>query len=604
MLRCRPRAGGIDAAVLDGRKRAPPCLEALPDAPPALARIVDALLAPSRKDRPQAASFVAIELERLRIALSGLDRPLPPEDVGPFRGLGRFEDGDRDVYFGRAGEVAAALDLLRGLGLVALVGPSGSGKSSLARAGVLPRVAEGALGGWPTRWNTAIVTPGNDARGAVGAALAALDPPLAGAAMMTPEAVIEALAKRAESADRGVILLVDQLEELATLGNGEGGAFIVDLLGSLGDRALPGVRALVTVRRDLLDPLLGLGTLGKALVRGSLLVAPMSDAVWGDVIDQALSAYGYALEDAPLRETLLAELSLTAGAMPLVQFALTELWRKRDRGTKKITRASLSAIGGIAGALERHADATLAQLDGAHAGASLAARDVLLALTTPQGTRARGDAAALERLGGGLGREVIAALESARLVGREPGGVTLAHDALVTQWGRLRAWVAEARADRVLVEEIERDATLRRADDSAPLWKGRRLEAAEDVLRRAAVPVSRAGGGVSARREAGRAARAPLRRRLRARRGGPRRAGHRVLRARRGREEGRGRPRWEQAEANLAIATEQKRENERLVEKLRDAEDSSALLKVQDEARKTTPRRRDERRHRLPGHRR
>src|SRR5262249_33971079 len=149
----------------------------------------------------------------------------------PFRGLGRFEEEDRDVYFGRAAEVAAALDLLRGLGLVALVGASGSGKSSLARAGVLPRVAEGALGGWPSRWDTAVVTPGNDARGAVAAALAGLDPPVLDAAAMAPEAVASALAKRAESTDRGLVLLVDQLEELSTLGSGDGVAWAVDLLG-------------------------------------------------------------------------------------------------------------------------------------------------------------------------------------------------------------------------------------------------------------------------------------------------------------------------------------------------------------------------------------
>ena len=190
----------------------------------------------------------------IRLALSGLDRALPAEDVGPFRGLGRFEEGDRDVYFGRAGEVAAALDLLRGLGLAALVGSSGSGKSSLARAGVLPRVAEGALGGWPKRWDTAIVTPGNDARGAVASALAALDPPLQGAAEIAPEALVEALAKRAESTDRGIVLLVDQLEELATLGGGESSAWAVELLGSLGERVLPGVRALVTVRRESARP--------------------------------------------------------------------------------------------------------------------------------------------------------------------------------------------------------------------------------------------------------------------------------------------------------------------------------------------------------------
>src|SRR6185503_15013517 len=115
---------------------------------------------------------VAIRLEQIKIELAGQRRALPPESVGPFRGLGRFEQGDRDVYFGRASEVAAALEMLRSRGVVALVGPSGSGKSSLARAGVLPAVADGALGGWPKRWDTAVVEPGKDPHAAIAAALA------------------------------------------------------------------------------------------------------------------------------------------------------------------------------------------------------------------------------------------------------------------------------------------------------------------------------------------------------------------------------------------------------------------------------------------------
>ena len=184
---------------------------------------------------------------------------------------------------------------------------------------------------------------------------------------------------------------------------------------------------------------------------------------------------------------------------------------------------------------------------------------------------------------------MIAALEAARLIGREPGGMTLAHDALVTQWGRLRAWVAEARADRVLVEEIERDAERWQADDSAPLWKRRRLEAAEDVLRRGAVPSSRTAstfvraGRLAERRgrflaggsALGVAALAALGVALYVRDVGEKKAEADLAR--------------HQAEANLDIANERKRENEELVQKLRDAEDSNALRKVQDEARKTTP---------------
>src|SRR6185503_9018558 len=283
---------------------------------------------------------VAIRLEQIKIELAGQRRALPPESVGPFRGLGRFEQGDRDVYFGRASEVAAALETLRSRGVAALVGPSGSGKSSLARAGVLPAIADGALGGWPRRWDTVTLEPGADPHASAVAALA----PLLGAADLdtsvndggsarqaglcphTPEAVLLALAERAREKDRGLVILVDQLEELATVASGPGQAWVVAFLGRLGEQAIPGLRAVAAVRRDLLDPLLGLGPLGKVLLRGSVLIEPISEVTWGDVLEQALAAYGYALEDDALEEELLAELEGTASAMPLVQFALTELW--------------------------------------------------------------------------------------------------------------------------------------------------------------------------------------------------------------------------------------------------------------------------------------
>src|SRR5262249_8038309 len=161
---------------------------------------------------------------------------------------------------------------------------SGSGKSSLARAGVLPAIAEGALGGFPQRWDTAILSPGPDPRAAVAAALEPFLRPedLAGRA---PESLVAALADRAEETGRGLVMLVDQLEELCTIAAPEERSFLVDLLARLGEQAIPGVRVVVAVRRDLLDPLLGLGPLGKALMRGSVLIEPMTHVVWGDVLD-------------------------------------------------------------------------------------------------------------------------------------------------------------------------------------------------------------------------------------------------------------------------------------------------------------------------------
>jgi hypothetical protein len=208
-------------------------------------------------------------------------------------------------------------------------------------------------------WDTVIAEPGDDPRATLDAALSRF---VQDAERLTPEALAQALADRAREAGRGIVLLIDQLEELATLSEGKSRDQTVVLLSRLAETATPGVRVIVTVRRDLLDSLLALGGLGKALLRGSVLLEPMTEIAWGTALDQALGGYGYALEDEALREEILADIRRMSSAMPLVQFALTELWDLRDKETKRITRAGLAAVGGVAGALERHAEATLAEL--------------------------------------------------------------------------------------------------------------------------------------------------------------------------------------------------------------------------------------------------
>jgi hypothetical protein len=115
-------------------------------------------------------------------------------------------------------------------------------------------------------------------------------------------------------------------------------------------------------------------------------------------------------------------------------------------------------------------------------------------LTTPRGTRAHTTRAAVRRAGGDDALAVLDRLEAARLVVREGQEMTLAHEALLVQWARLRRWVAEAREDRLLAEEIEHDAERWRADrEGTALWKKRRLVAAEDVRDRGTVKLSAAG---------------------------------------------------------------------------------------------------------------
>jgi eukaryotic-like serine/threonine-protein kinase len=484
-------SGSLDELVLSGDRRPLRLVDLRPEAPPRLVDLIAALLAPDPAERPASAEAVALALEQIRGALSGRTPALPPEENGPFRGLGRFEREHRDVFFGRRVEVALAIEALRSRGLVALVGPSGSGKSSLARAGILPALEDGALGG-PRRWDMVVISPGSDPRQTLEAALVHMNLD-AGRGAESAASQIEAwLAENR----RGLVLLVDQLEELATLAVrgdalAESRAFAVDLLARLGEQARPSLRVIVTARRDLLDPILRHRALGRALMRGTVLVAPLGAAEWGTVIDAALESYGYAFEDEGLREEVLGSLAPSAEAMPLVEFALAKLWQERDKVRQRIPRVGWEKLRGIPGALDQHAEATLYP-DGRPAVDEAALRRVLRALTTSEGARAprplRTLASAPENAAA-LGR-----LKEARLVVVEgPEGhevVTLAHETVLSHWRRLANWVAEDREDRLVLEDLERVAELwdEKKDDEL-LYRRRRLLLVEEVQRAQGAPL-------------------------------------------------------------------------------------------------------------------
>lgn len=419
------QGGGPSRAVLYGAEPAPRVASVRPDVPQALAVIIDSLLAPLRAKRPRMAEQIARELEAIRAERMGRKRKLPPEDVGPFRGLQRFEQGDRDVLFGRTAEVASAVEAMRARPILTLVGHSGSGKSSLARAGILPAIADGALQGWPWEWDSAVACPGVNPKASV---CTAISPFVPRAHFLEPEALVDALVERVQSQGRGFVLLLDQAEELTTVSQGEQRDWVVEWLDRTGAQVRPGLRVIVAVRQDLLQNLLTLGRFGRALVQATHIVSPLGDPAWSQVVDQALAAYGYSFEDDSLRDEILAEIRPVASAMPLVQFALSELWQHRDSDRKLIARRSQKAVGGISGALNRHADAALAELQRIGPTAAGVARSIFLELTTPQGTRTSVPLTELEsRIGAPVVATVAGRLELARLLVSDSGGLTLAH---------------------------------------------------------------------------------------------------------------------------------------------------------------------------------
>jgi serine/threonine protein kinase len=487
-----PAEGGFDrllVEVMTGHRSAPPIRQIEPMLSKPLADLIDALVAPTREARPKSAEWVLAELERVRRLEDGTTMELPSEDEGPFRGLDCFEPQHRAVFLGRSTEVASALETLRMQGLLVVVGASGSGKSSLARAAILPSIVEGKLGGWPTHWDSVVATPGADARVAL---VTALGPYVRATDDHDPEALVAVLVKRAEQTGRGMVILVDQLEELVTQGNMTGRRFAIELLALLAERPLPGVRAVVGLRRDFLDPLLAEEDLGRVLGRNMLLVSPLTLPVWRDIVLTGVGRYGYTIDDETMTEVT-GQLKEMESAMPLVQFALSKLWQRRDRERRIIPREALHAIGGITGALEMHAEELVAKLVAQHGpGALVALERATMVLTTPQGTRLQVDEAALiARIGLPVARDVVGALEAARLVVREGTFLAFTHDAVIGGWRRLADWIRKARADREIAADLEAQAARWSTKrERELLWTKRQLAAARALVSRGVIQLS------------------------------------------------------------------------------------------------------------------
>ena len=428
---------------------APPVLARAPDLGPRLGALIDRLIAHAPADRPASADDVVHELEAMAIA-SG---PLPAGN--PYRGLRTFEAEHRALFFGRGRDISALCDLLRTESLVCVAGDSGIGKSSICRAGVAPAVAAGALDDART-WRTVTLLPGRTPATALAAALelpvavaAAPDAPLD----RPPSGAPERLRCRAAPAGEGVLLVVDQLEELITLAAPDEAAAAAEILVAVA-AGVPGVKILCTVRGDFLTRVAALPDLGPALARGLHLLRTLTEDDLRETVVGPARATGVRFESDALVAALVA--GAASGGLPLLQFALAELWDARDAGRALITSAALDELGGVGGALARHADRALAPLT---TETRAAARRLLMRMVSPDRTRVVRAHGELVPGGDAAASAALEALIRGRLiVARETvdGGATyeLAHEALIEGWPTLRGWLDDAAGRRAQLERL------------------------------------------------------------------------------------------------------------------------------------------------------
>jgi len=473
----------LRVAVVDGD--APPLASVAPGVDPALAAVIDRALARDAAARPASADAMALALA------TASDGATPARVDNPYRGLAAFGAEDRALFFGRGADVGAIVDRLRSEQAVIVVGDSGVGKSSLVRAGVLPAIAAGGLGG-ERAWATATMRPG-------------ADPLAAAAAVLDGDGGFEARLAAATAGGGGLVLFVDQAEELITQCDRAVAARFADALVSALARD-PGLRVIASVRGDFVTRLAEVPGLAALVTRGLQLVSPLDDAGRREAIVGPAQVAGVEFEAAAV-DALCAD-SAGRGGLPLLQFALTLLWQRRDVAAARITAADVAAIGGVAGALARHADGVIAALD--PRGRELARR-ILTGLVTADGTTAVRDAGELALRGAGA-EATLAALIDGRLVvardGRGGASYALAHDALIAHWSTLVGWLADdvglrARRQRLTVAAAEWERLGRGRDG---LLVGRPLaEAAEldDLLPREAALIAASRRAVRRRRALG-----------------------------------------------------------------------------------------------------
>ena len=434
-------------------------------------RQVDALAA-YRAHRDRLREDLGLEpsraLQELERAMLQHDPALDPEPVAaraassgrdsgivacPFKGLASFATGDSEVFFGRERIVDELIARLAAGTFVGIVGASGAGKSSLLQAGVLAALRRGALPG-SDGWTQMLIRPSQSA---------GFEPP------EVPEG-------------KRVVVAVDQLEELfAARDDVASATAFLDALSACAFDVRRRYLVLVALRADFYGRCAAYPDFAGALSRSHLLLGAMKRDELFRAIEQPAERAGLSV-DRELIERLIDDVAGEPGALPLLSATLVELWREREG-----TRLGLSAYrrsGGVRGAVARLAEDAYAQLDGAE---QHAARLVLLRLVresdgVPVRRRVLLDELELDREP--VFARAVLAFTEARLLTISEGALEISHEALLSEWPRLVAWLDEDRLGRQVREHLAESARQWDEHGRHPgdLYRGPRLVTALELL--------------------------------------------------------------------------------------------------------------------------
>jgi WD40 repeat protein/DNA-binding SARP family transcriptional activator/energy-coupling factor transporter ATP-binding protein EcfA2 len=424
-----------------------------------------------------AGTVTELQIARERASLHLIAESPDPSagEVCPFRGLAPFDAAHAEYFFGRERLVAELVARLAGSTLIAVVGPSGSGKSSLLRAGLLPSLAEGILPG-AERWRQVLMRPGEHPAAELARTLARIAPGEGEPASVDPlTAALEAI----RPGER-VVLAVDQLEEIFTAcrDERERAAFVEAIVTIAAD---PDQRALVVlgIRADFYGRCAEYPELSAQMSANNLLVGPMRREELRRAIELPARRAGLRTEPS-LVSALVGDVADEPGGLPLLSTTLVELWEERSGRT--LRRSTYERSGGVSGAVARLAERAYGRLSPRQRER---ARAILLRLTDadqPAPVRRRVTLSELETDRDEDAATALAVLTESRLVTVDEDTVEVAHEALLREWPRLRGWLAEDIEGRRLHQHLSTAAAEweRSGRDPAELYRGARLAAALD----------------------------------------------------------------------------------------------------------------------------
>jgi WD40 repeat protein/DNA-binding SARP family transcriptional activator len=468
----------------------PPLGRARPDLPVGVGSVIARAAARDPRARYATAPGLAASLR------AALGLPAEPAAVGvveptnPYKGLRAFEEADLDDFFGRDLLVARLVERLRepGARFLALVGPSGSGKSSIVGAGLVPAIRRGDLPG-SDAWFVVEVHPGASPFRALEQALlrvAAKRPADLRRELQTDPAGLARMAEAILPGDGTELLIViDQFEELFTLTQAEDErAAFLEMIRSSALAAASRVRIVVTLRADFYDRPLLYTAFGDLLGERTQTVTPLSAEELERAIVGPAERVGLRVEPRLVAE-LVTDAAGRPAALPLLEFALTELFEHRVART--LTLDAYRHMGGLVGAIGGRAEEVFRRLD---PSGREAARQLFLRLVAidDDGTETRRRVLRSELASLPLDGEAMAyaidVFSKHRLLSfdRDPTSrvptVEMTHEALLREWPRLRGWIESARDEVRTHRRLAAAVSEWEAADRAPgfLLGGARLD--------------------------------------------------------------------------------------------------------------------------------